>query len=182
MSERKERREKPFKGLKVYFSNSIKGEMGGVEDIGQDVVRFLADNGADVLSENVAYLKPEEGLPIFERRTGIDLTQITEPVERAKTIREVDIDWVDEATHLIAIVNGASYGVGVELQRALDKPKMGMNKTPILCLVHQSRLEKLSSMVRGIDAKKEESLFELTVYEAINEVKDNITDFLSRNR
>src|SRR3989338_2250031 len=159
MSERKEQIEKPFDGMRVYFSNSIKGKMGEVEDIGQEVVGFLSENGADVLSENVAYLKPEDGLPIFERRTGIDLTRITEPIERAKTIRGVDIAWVDEATHLVAVVNGASYGVGMELQRALDKPKMGMNETPILCLVHQSSLEKLSSMVRGVDAEKEDAVF-----------------------
>lgn len=182
MSERNEKKEKPFNGMRVYFSNSIKGEMGGVEDIGQKVVGFLSENGADVLSENVAYLKPEDGLPIFKSRTGIDLTQITEPVERAKTIRKVDIGWVDEATHLVAVVNGASYGVGMELQRALDKPKMGMNKTPILCLVHQNRLEKLSSMVRGVDAEKEEAVFEIVAYEDVKGANNEITDFLARNK
>ena len=41
MSERKEQIEKPFDGMRVYFSNSIKGKMGEVEDIGQEVVGFL---------------------------------------------------------------------------------------------------------------------------------------------
>lgn len=182
MSERREKKEKPFGGMKVYFSNSIKGEMGEVEDIGQEVVGFLSENGADVLSENVAFLKPEEGLPIFKRRTGIDLTQITEPIERARTIRKVDINWVNEATHLVAVVNGASYGVGMELQRAIDKPKIGLNKTPILCLVHTSRVEKLSSMVRGVDPDKEGAVFEIALYEDVGGAKKQIAKFLSRNK
>lgn len=107
MSVRRKKREKPFDGMRVYFSNSISGEMGETEDIGREVVEFLSEKGADVLSENVAYLKPEDGEPIFERRTGIDLTQITEPTERARIIRKVDMGWVEVATHLVAVVNGS---------------------------------------------------------------------------
>ena len=180
--EDREQREKLFDGLKVYFSNSIRGEMGSVEDIGVEIVNFMAENGANVLSENVAFLEPEIGLPMFQRRTGIDLTKVTVAEERARIIREVDISWVDEATHLVAVVNGASYGVGMELQRAMDKPKMDMNETPVLCLVHKSCLESLSSMVRGVDTKKEGSNFELKVYEDVDGAKEIISDFLLRNR
>lgn len=70
----------------------------------------------------------------------------------------------------------------MELQRALDKPKMGMNKTPILCLVHQSRLEKLSSMVRGVNEEKEDATFEIAVYEDVEGANNEITDFLARNK
>ncbi len=182
MPEIDKHKEQPFDGMRVYFSNSIRGEMGVVEGIGIDVVGYLSENGADVLSENVAFLKPEKGLPIFERRTGIDLTKVTDPEERAKIIRKVDVGWVDEATHLVAVVNGASYGVGMELQRALDKPKMGMNETPVLCLVHKNCLDKLSSMVRGVDKESEASNFHLRVYEDIDSAKAAISDFLLGNR
>ena len=181
MSERLENKERPFVGMKVYFSNSIKGDLGKVEDIGIEVVRFLSENGADVLSENVAFLNPDEGLPIFKRRTGIDLTKVRDKDERARIIRDIDISWVDKATHLVAIVNGASYGVGMELQRALDKPKMEMNKTPILCLVHKNSIDKLSSMVRGVDKDREGSMFDLREYEDIDGAKEIIENFLLRN-
>lgn len=68
----------------------------------------------------------------------------------------------------------------MELQRALDKPKMGMNKTPIICLVHQSCLEKLSNMVKGVDREKEDVVFVVAVYKNVGEAKSKITDFLRR--
>jgi len=101
--ENNEYKERPFERLKVYFSNSIKGEIGKVEDIGVSVVTFLIEKGADVLSENVAFLKPEIGLPIFQRRTGIDLTKVTDDMERARIIRKADINWVDNATFLVSL-------------------------------------------------------------------------------
>ena len=180
--ENNEYKERPFERLKVYFSNSIKGEIGKVEDIGVSVVTFLIEKGADVLSENVAFLKPEIGLPIFQRRTGIDLTKVTDDMERARIIRKADINWVDNATHLIAIVNGASYGVGIELQRAMDKPKMGMNRTPVLCLAHKDSFSGLSNMIKGIDPVAEGIPFELTAYEDLEDAKIKITDFLMKNK
>ncbi len=181
-TEQREVKKNLFDGKRVYFSNSIKGDMGRVVDIGAEVVNFMSENGADVLSENVAFLKPEEGLPIFERRTGVDLAKITDPVERARIIRKVDLDWVDEATHLVAVVNGASYGVGMELQRAIDKPRMGMNVTPILCLVQKNELSGLSSMIRGVDVVAEGVPFEIATYRNSRDAKGKIVKFLLENK
>lgn len=182
MPERVEKRERLFDGVRIYFSNSIFGDMGGAADMGEDIVRFLSDNGADVLSEHVACQRYEDRLSVFEKRTGIDLNQVDDPVEYAQIVRGVDIGWVDEATHMLAIVNGASYGVGMELQRAIDKPKMGMNKTPILCLVHKSRLDNLSRMIKGIDPENEGCVLELYTYDNLTSAKEAVEDFLQRNK
>ena len=80
--------------------------------------------------------------------------------------------------HVVALVNAASTGVGMELQRALDKPLMGMNETPILCLIHQDQLQKLSFMVRGVDPE-ESAVFHLHEYLTLHQAKQHIFDFLS---
>jgi hypothetical protein len=64
------------------------------------------------------------------------------------------LGWVDEAGYLIAIVDTTSFGVGMEIQHTLDKHKMGMNLTPVLCLVRSRKWQKkLSNMVKGIGPK-----------------------------
>jgi hypothetical protein len=94
-------------------------------------------------------------------------------------IRKHDISLVDKATHVVAIVNGPSFGVGMELQRALDKPKLGLNQTPILCLVEEKLYDGLSNMIRGVSAK-ESPTFELKTYQNLRQAKELIYDFLMR--
>lgn len=83
-----------FAGIKVYFSNSIKGEIGSSEDIGLELVDFMIRSGADVLTENIVFRNPELGLPVFEKRTGVDLTKVTDQDERARIIRRADLEWL----------------------------------------------------------------------------------------
>ena len=86
---------------------------------------------------------------IFFNNSGVDKTKLIEP-ELPWAIREVDIKWVDECTHFIGILTGLSLGVGMEIERALLKPRSNLNKTSILCLVNYEYLNQLSAMVREI--------------------------------
>lgn len=176
--------EKPFQELKVYFSNSVKGYLGEPEDIGAGLVKYMTSKGADVLSENIAFQDQKAAFQIFKKRTGIDLKKIGHPQEFANVIREADINWVDEAKVLVAVVNGASYGVGMEIQRALDWTYMGVYRKPkpILCLVKEQNLKKLSNMVRGINNEREVAKFELAVYKDLEEAVLILNDFLYIHR
>lgn len=169
---------KPFINKKIYFSNSIAGDTGGNKDISIDLVKFMLKKGANVLSEDVAFRDQKIMFPIFKKKTGIDLTKIKNQDKKAKIVRRTDLNWVDEADYLIAIVNGASYGVGMEIQRAIDKPRLGLNKTPILCLVYKDLLKDVSLMIRGV-SKKEAPNFQLKTYKDLRQAKEIVNKFLT---
>jgi len=149
-------------GKKIYFSNSISGVPDLDREFGYNLVNFMINHGAHVLSEHVAARTPE-GSTRIRKKNNISL----EGVENiAREIRKQDIDFVDNATHFIAIVNSPSHGVGMEIERALLKPARGLPATPILCLVHESRFEKLSGMISGVGLE-ESSCFYLKIYKTL---------------
>ena len=85
--------------------------------------------------------------------------------------------WVDEATHMVALVDSPSLGVGMEIERAVEKPHRGLKKTKILCLVQKDLLESLSYMVRGV-TKKEASEYNLKPYNNLEDAKRLVYKFL----
>jgi len=134
----------------------------------------MMDQGADVLSEHVGGRNQTERDDIFARRAGTDRREVSEPWILA---RRVDMQWVDEATHLIAVVNSPSLGVGMEIERAIHKPERGLNETPILCLVRKDLLDGLSNMVRGV-AADEAPQYKLKTYTTDDEAHSIISEFL----
>jgi hypothetical protein len=64
----------------------------------------------------------------------------------------------------------------MELMRALQKPYRGLRPTPILCLVHEDNLQKLSYMIRG--ASYEHGLFKVVTYTSVEEAHSLIQRFL----
>ncbi len=162
---------RPFVGLRVYYSGTIRGVGGRRSNLARRLVAFMAQQGADVLSEHVAAATPEERDSTFRARTSFDLPAMDEPW---KVVRHVDTCWVDAATHLVAVVDEPSLGVGMEIERALLKPQRGLVRTPILCLVHESRLENLSWMVRGVA----EPDFYLRTYGDVDDAERLVAAFL----
>ena len=104
----------------------------------------MARNGADVLSEHVAARTPEEMRAIRLTRIGKRIKDLDTKAGLWFGVRQIDTEWVDEATHVVAVVNSPSHGVGMEIERALLKPERGLPFTPILCLIREDLLEKLS--------------------------------------
>lgn len=176
MIEKQKVKEKPFDGMKIYFSGSIKGAPELDPDFAWKIVQYLGNNGANVLSEHVAARSREEMDEIFVRRAGEHILNIYENDEPWWDIRKMDNRWVDEATHMIALVNAPSLGVGMELERAIHKPERGLNATPILALIHKDVLQSLSYMVRGIT--QEEVSFRLRTYSSFEDVVREIEEFL----
>jgi hypothetical protein len=76
---------------------------------------------------------------------------------------------------VVALVNGPSHGVGMEIERALLKPERGLPLTPILCLIRADLLEKLTWMIRGI---KQEGFY-LKTYTDLDSAQKIIFDFLT---
>lgn len=166
-------RMKNFKKIKVYFSNTITGVPDIKRQFGWHLVSYMKSLGCEVLDDFVGARSKAEHIKMFLAKTGFDRSKVPNPWF---FVRKNDISSVDEATHLVAVINGASFGVGMELQRAIDKPRLGLNQTPILCLIHKDLLENLSFMVRGI-SDKENAKFEIKTYRTLNDSKKAIRDF-----
>lgn len=142
--------ERLFEGKKVYYSGSIQGVAEIEPDFAWNLVRYMINNGAVVLSEHVAGRNRNERDEIRARNVGMTVEEMLKEPEPWFGIRKQDLNWVDEATHMVALVNAPSHGVGMELEHAILKPRLGLNLTPILCLVHEGAAEKLSYMIRGV--------------------------------
>lgn len=176
-------KEKPFAGTFVYYSGSIKGVKETDPDFAWQLVQYMSKQGTDVLSEHVAARTLEEMETIRARRCGLNIDElllIKQSEQGSKFLRQKDLEWVHQATHVVALVNGPSHGVGMEIQEALRKPQLGFNHTPILCLVHQDILQSLSGMVKGISPEVDGEIeFYLKTYKDLSEAKLIIHDFLT---
>lgn len=170
-------KEKPFEGKKIYFSGPISVANEGDLNFNYTLVQFMKENGANVLSEHVGGRSFDERNDIFAKNFGHDRRVEPNPWF---FVRGLDIQCVDNATHMIAVVDKPSLGVGSEIQRAIDKPRIGLNQTPILCLVREDLLSGLSFMVRGI-SKDENPDFVLEVYKTTEDAKEIIQRFLLKH-
>ncbi len=180
MQERLKTNEKLFEGTKVYYSGSIKGAPELDPDFAWNLVQFMKEGGADVLSEHVAGRNKDEMDQIRAEKLGITveaLRDIPREVFLRDIVRKQDLEWVDEATHFVALVNAPSHGVGIEIQEAILKPRLGMNLTPILCLIHEDLYPKLSGMIIGV-SEQENSEFYIKKYKTLQEAKDLVSSFL----
>lgn len=169
--------EKPFAGIDVYFSNSMQGIQNQEKDFGWKIVQFLLENGARVLDQHVGGRDQEERDQLFYTDNGFYLNRGDNPWV---AVEQADVSLVDKASHLIAFVDGASHGVGAEIQRAIDSYEFGIKDIEILCILHEENLKGLSWMVRGKVSSKYPN-FHLATYTDIEDAKGKIFNFLTMN-
>lgn len=183
MKEQDRNPEMPFTGMDIYYSGSIKGIKEIDQNFAWQLVQYMISGGANVLSEHVAARNQEEMNLIRAKRAGISLQELLQVRESNKWnvfIRKQDIAWVHQATHIIALVNGPSHGVGMEIQEGLRKPQLGYNLTPTLCLVHEDLIDSLSGMIKGICSEVDGEIeFYLRIYKDLEEAKKIVFDFLT---
>lgn len=161
---------------KIYFSGSIDGVRHKDPSFTWKLAQYAIGLGFVVLDEEVVALTREKGFEIYLEKTGIDLTKINNP---EPLVYKKNVGGVDQANYLIAIVDGPSHGVGMELMRALLKPKMGLNETKILCLLHKDNLPRLSWMIKGV-SKGEYPNFEIKTYQDLESAKEIVKVFLTK--
>ncbi len=157
--------DKLFAGCEVYYSGSIRGVSEPDPELPWKLVQFMLENGANVLSEHVAARNPREMAEIRARRMGTTVAELNQDPAPWIRVRSQDLAWVDQATHVVALVNGPSHGVGMEIQHALLKPRLGKNITQILALVREDLASKVTFMIQGI-TENNFSLAEYTDFES----------------
>jgi len=169
------RSERPFDGKEIYFSNSMQGVQNQEKDFGYKIIQYLMNNGAHVLDQHVGGRDQEERDNLFLVDNGFELNRGDKPWV---AVEQADVKLVDKASHIIAFVDGASHGVGAEIQRATDLFEFGVDYKVILCLVQEDRLKNLSWMVRGKESSKYPN-FHLETYKDLEEAKTKIFNFLT---
>ena len=125
----------------VYFAGAIRGERMMAEAMGE-MVSFIKNLGLPVLTEHVVTGDPIATLAKKIGKSKEDLT--------AEDIEKQDIEWLNQATHVIAEISGASTGTGREIEYARTKGELGKKPAKILCLYHADREFYASPMVRGM--------------------------------
>lgn len=172
---------KPFENLKIYYSGSMNGAPEPDPEFAWKLVQYMIQNGADVPSEHVAARNIDEKEEIVARRSGKTIEQLKANPPSDSDVYNQDINWVDQATHLVALVNGPSHGVGMEIEHAILKPRLGLNETPILCLVQEDIRPRLSRMISGISSQNTPN-FQLRTYKNLEQAQQYIFDFLTTRK
>lgn len=91
--------------------------------------------------------------------------------------RDVHMTWIDVADILLADVSHQSEGMFMIVQRALDKPKMGLNHTPIIFIRNKKSERKFGSIVHGLIDSSTIVYFE---YDSVDEVMEHWRDLLEK--
>ena len=125
----------------VYFAGAIRGERT-VAAIMLELVRFIQDLGLPVLTEHVVAEDPIGTLSDKIGKTKDGLS--------AEDIERQDISWLDQATHVIAEISGASTGTGREIEYARTKEHFGKTPAKVLVLYQSEREFFASPMIRGM--------------------------------
>lgn len=178
LQETKNQSENLFQGKVIYYSGSIRGHDADKE-LAYRIVAFMQENGANVLDPHVAARNAEERSRLFYETSGINIAAIKSRTKRAMVARKQDLEWVDKASHLVALVTDPSLGVGIEIEHTITKPRLGLNKTPMLFLVSEEiyKQDKFSNMILGINPR--EADYAVGVYKTEEDIQWMITEFLT---
>ncbi len=164
----------------VYVSVSIAG--GIVKDLPLQLMEWIEQTGAVVNDKHVVYAGHDQAArENFIRQYAAEFFGIKAPREGEpgfdELIYKLDTYLVDEATHMIVVLEKPSHGVGMEIERALSRPARGLPTAKILGLVKDLKFLKLSRMVRG--AAEKYNNFVLRTYKTEGEIKDLVIEFLT---
>lgn len=145
--------------LKIYFSVDPEVRGGESRRNLKTLMQFLQDQGHTVyrapyvLSENPdAFLRRELRLkktPSFTQQ------------------REVHMRWIDDVDLLLADISVKSEGRSMIIQRALDKPAMGLPYTLIILIKGKRFERKFGKIVRGVIESDSVVYYEYTTIDEV---------------
>ncbi|MBS3093589.1 hypothetical protein J4456_03355 [Candidatus Pacearchaeota archaeon] len=155
--------------IKVYFAGAIRGDR-----IVADTIKYLIDYikinlQIPVLSEHVGSENPVEE---FARKIKKSIDDLL-----AEDIETQDIQWLDQSTHVIAEISGASTGTGREIEYARTKDHFGKVPAKVLCIYALDREYFASPMIRGMNPEKYPNVI-IKSYSSLDEAKDIVKNFL----
>lgn len=152
----------------IYFAGAIRGDRIMAETM-QKIVSYIKDLGFIVLTEHVG---TEDPIATFAGKIGKTKENLT-----AEDIEKQDIQWLDQSTHVIAEISGASTGTGREIEYARTKGNFGKMPAKILCVYRKDREFYASPMIRGMSEDKYPNI-KIKSYKNTKGLKKIINEFL----
>ena len=166
----------------VYISTSISD--GIVKDIPLQIADWVEKLGGIVNNKHVIYAGHDKILSekytqeYAKKYFDLELQNLKKRIQSASFIYRLDTLLVDQATHLIALLDKTSSGVAIEIEHALTKPARGLPQSKILGLVHKDNYLKVSGMLRG--STQVYKNFEIKVYKNIKDIQNLVVNFLQQ--
>ncbi len=161
----------------VYISTSISS--GVVKNLPLIIAKTVEECNGYVNNPHVIYAGHDNQKRdlYFEQLTKKYFNKIPpkdDLLKLSELVYKLDALLVDQATHLIALLDNPSFGVGMEIERALTKPQRGLHETKILGLIHKNNYAKTSKMILGAQSKN----FIIRAYETKEDVVMVVREFL----
>ena len=154
---------------KVYFAGAIRGDRILAEIIIKLINYIKTDLKLQVLTEHVGSEKPIEA---FAEKIGKSVENLS-----AEDIEKQDIDWLNQSSHIIAEISGASTGTGREIEYARTKEHFGKVPAKVLCIYQLDREYFASPMIRGMTKDKYPNI-SIKSYKSLDEAKELVRLFL----
>lgn len=154
----------------VYFAGAIRGDRMMANNM-RILVSFIQGLGLKVLTEHVV---AEDPIETFANKLGKAKDSLS-----AEDIERQDIAWLDEATHVIAEISGASTGTGREIEYARTKKYFGKIPAKVLVLYTKEREFFASPMIRGMTVDRYPNMT-IEAYTTLDEAQRIIQQFLSK--
>lgn len=153
----------------VYFGAAIRGDRSR-KHIVSSLIDYIQSLGVPVLSEHVGVQHPDVFLAQKAGMTREDITM--------EYIEQQDMEWLDQCTHAIFEVSGASIGVGMEIAYARVKGQLGYEPARfVLCLYDTIIESSVSAMVLGMNPDQYPNVM-VRSYRHIDEAKAIVKEVL----
>lgn len=154
----------------VYFAGAIRGDRIAAETM-RKIVLHIQSLGITVLTEHVV---AEDPIATFAGKINKDKDSLL-----AIDIEQQDTAWLDEATHVVAEISGASTGTGREIEYARTKHLHGKVPAKVLCVYNIAREFYASPMIRGMTPARYPNV-QVGSYSDIEEVISIVNKFLKK--
>jgi len=147
--------------MRIYLSIDPEAEDVATIEDGKTLMSFLQAQGHTIY--RAPYVLSKNPDLFLRKELGLDRDVTFEGQ------RDVHMKWVDKSDLLIADISEASEGRAMIIQRAIDKPAMGLPYTPIILIKKKNRDRHFGKIVRGLIEKKDILYHE---YESIQDFID----------
>ena len=147
--------------MNIYFSIDPEVSGGETKENLKKILHFLTSQGHTVY--RAPYVLAENPNQYLLKHFGVAADDFSSQLK-------LHLKWIDASDVLLADVSTKSEGRSMIIQRALDKPRMGLPVTPIIFIKNRRFDRRFGRIVRGLIQSKQVNYFE---YTEIADVKNN---------
>lgn len=164
--------------MKIFYGGAIQGAENREKraNVHRTIIDTIKKNGFEVYTEHTTGKNYDEAIEKLEKAIG----KLPEKGKKRRIyVRDKMIEGVEgDIKAAVFEVSDPSLGTGIEIAHAYLRPRMGLQKIPVLCLYEKDYWpNKLSTMIQGISEDKIQDFY-LEEYADIENLKKITVTFL----